>query len=296
MRTLYVSLLVGVLQVSMVIWHAPEVFGLYKSALTHQVGKSKLVVVGSVTDKRFIWNDFAQGPATEITVKADDVIKGTPNVTLDMVKFMVSGGEAVNPYTGETIKKDPSHQREFEIGEKALFFFNQMYKSTAAYKAHPYDGFYLSRTGKKPIENNSVKLRLLGEPYPKIVLPIDLIIFLGKATVVDRETAMMIEDAILFFMLESKQGTTELPEDLIESVLFTSMNVLEGYEEGVEAAMKMVNEGERDLVTTVSSQTLAEEKGYCRGFVDTMRHHFDVDYHCICNRHWSYQLERPERE
>lgn len=270
-----------------------EVVGPYDSTLTTKVGESKLVVLGTVIDKQFVWDAFHREPATEITVTAGDVIKGTPNASDGSVKFMVSGGEAVDPRSGELIKKKTQRRNEFEIGEKVFFFLNQMYKSSAAYKAHPYDGIYIGPYGKVSITDDTVRLPLLGHDVKDVALPVDLVILLGKATVIDRETAMMIELSIQQFVWES--DTVELSEKLLERLMFTCENLLRGYEQGVESAMELVKLGESDSIVTHSSQTHAQEKGYCRGFVDTMRRHFDADYYCICNRHWSYQIERPEK-
>ena len=306
MKTLYVLLLYGVLHGSLVIAEATgeiwtslgEVFGSHHNVLTTQVGDSKLVVVGSVTEKRFVWDAFGREPATEITVTADTVIKGIPNAGEDTVKFMVSGGEAVDPRSGALIETETRPWHEFQIGEQTLFFFNQKYKHTAAYKAHPYDGIYLDSHYPVSSENGTVTLALIGEHHPKAELHVNLVVALGKATVVDRETAMMIEAAILEVMMMAPRpdtGPIVFAMKFTRRLIFTCENLLEGYEAGVNAAMEQMHQGEHDSVVTVTSQTFAEEKGYCRGFVDTMKHHFDVDYYCICDRHWSYQIKRPEK-
>lgn len=297
MKTLYVLLLYGMLHVSLVLadttglmWTSmEEVFGPYRSTLTHRVGQSPLVVVGTVTDKQSLWRD--NGPKTDFTIEVHAIIKGIPNAGKDTVKFMVHGGEAIDPRNGRQVTIGLEYDYEIEIGDQALFFFSQMYKHTAAYKAHPYQGLYLHPKNKVPIDNNTVRLPVLGGNR-KVLLPVNLIVALGKASVIDRETAMLIEKAIAFFLIKSDLGETELPADLIERVIFTSENLLRGYKEGVEIAMRGVKRGSRSRVTR-TSQTAAEEKGYCRGFVDTIKHHFDVDYYCICDRHWSYQIKRP---
>ena len=123
-------------------------------------------------------------------------------------------------------------------------------------------------------ENGTVTLALLGRDHPKATLHVNLVVALGKATVVDRETAMMIEAAIHEVMM------TEPPPDsqpfdfamkFTRRLIFTCENLLEGYEAGANIAMKNVQRGDADTITHVSSQTFAEERGYCRGFVDTMR-------------------------
>lgn len=306
MKTLYVLLLSGMLHVSLVLASTvsemrtslEEAFGSYHNGLTTQVGDAKLVVVGSAIEKRFVWDAFGREPATEITVKTDNVIKGWPNFTSNMVKFMISGGEAVDPRTGLHIKTEPRPWDEVQIGERTLFFFNQMHKSTAAYKAHPYDGIYLGSHHAVSSENGTVTLALLGGQHPKAELHVNLVVALGKATVVDRETAMMIEAAILEVMMMGPRpdtGPIDFAMKFTRRLIFTCENLLEGYEAGVNAAMKQVHRGEHDSVVLVFSQTFAEKRGYCRGFVDTITDHFDVNYYCICDRHWSYQIKRPEK-
>ena len=67
-----------------------------------------------------MWDAFGREPATEITVAADTVIKGTPNAGEDTVKFMVSGGEAVNPRTGEFEReRSPKPPRDVPEGEQS---------------------------------------------------------------------------------------------------------------------------------------------------------------------------------
>ena len=301
MKKLYVLLLYGMLHVALVLADAmgvmwtslEEVFGPYHLTLTDRVGRSPLVVVGTVTDTQSLWRD--NGPTTDFTIEVSDIIKGTPNAGTDTVKFMVPGGTAIDPRNGKQVTRDLEYQHNIEIDDQVLFFFS---RSPVEWrnKIHPYQGLYLHPSGKFPIDNKAVRLPLLGAgALTDIVLPVDLVVALGKATVVDRETAILIEGAIQLFMASAGHGTDELPEKLIERVIFTADNVLRGYEAGVNIAMKKVQRGDADTITRVTSQTFAEERGYCRGFVDTMRHHFDVDYYCICGRHWSYQIKRPEK-
>ena len=303
MKTLYVLLLYGMLHGSLVIadttdeiWTSlGEVFRPYPSTLTHRVGRSPLVVVGTVTDTQSLWRGEQGGPTTDFTIQTHAIIKGTTNAGEDTVKFLVLGGQVTDPRTGRQVAINLEYHHEIEIGDTALFFFS---RSPVEWrnKIHPYQGLYLHPSGKFPIDNKAVRLPLLeAGALTDIVLPVDLVVALGKATVVDRETAILIEGAIQLFMASAGHGAAELPEKLIERVIFTCENLLEGYEAGTNIAMKKVQRGDADTITHVSSQTFAEKRGYCRGFVDTMRHHFDVDYYCICGRHWSYQIKRPEK-
>ena len=291
MKTLY-----GILHVSLVLAGATglmwtsmeEVFGPYRSTLTHRVGRSPLVVVGTVTDKQSLWRD--NGPTTDFTIEVSDIIKGTPNAGTDTVKFMVPGGTAIDPRNGKQVTRDLEYQHNIEIDDQVLFFFS---RSPVEWrnKTHPYQGLYLHPKNKVPIDNSTVTLGLLGGQYPDVMLHIYLVVALGKATVIDRETAIhevMMEQ-------DPNQGPVDFSMQFVRRLMFTCENLLDGYAAGVNAAMEEVRRGEHNSIVTVSSQTFAEERGYCRGFVDTIKHHFDVDYYCICDRHWSYQIKRPEK-
>ena len=282
-----------------------EVYGLTDDDKTYQEGftltkaveYSDLIVVGRVTEKQFVWRDnIESGPTTDITVAVDEIIKGTPNAGKKKVKFMIQGGEGVNPHTGEHTHLWVSHVGEFEIGEKALFFF---YKVEDSYYAdYPHDGLQVYRTeyGKRLVVDNTVWFKLLGVKSRKgVVLPVDLAIQLCKATIREKDATILLENEIKAVMRRSDRDTVELAQSLVDRLKHESEEIVEGYEDGVETARDLARLGSGDTIVDVcsiggvdGSRSDEYTKGFCRGFVGTMKRHFRYDYDCICGYHSPY--------
>ena len=290
MRVLSVVLLCCVMCLS-------EVYGLTDEAKEYQEGfalttaveRSDLIVVGSVTEKEFVWRDnIESGPTTDITVAVHEIIKGTPNAGKNTVKFMIQGGKGVNPHTGEHRSLWVSHEVECEIGEKALFFFYYAYDDISYYGDYPHDGVqvYYGEYGKRLIKNNTVWFLLLGVKEPKgVALPVDLAVLLCKATVIDKEAAVMLENEIKAVMRQSDLYIAKLPQSLIDRLKYKSEDIVKGYEEGVEAALELVRLGEADLSVIIDGGSHEYTRGFCRGFVETMERHFGDKYDCTCGYH-----------
>ena len=261
-------------------------------ALTTAVERSDLIVVGCVTEKQFVWRDnIESGPTTDIIVAVDEIIKGTPNAGKNTVKFMIQGGEGVNPHTGEHGNLWVSHEGEFEIGEKVLFFFYYAEDHISYYEDYPHDGVqvYYGEYGKRLIRNNTVWFFLLGvKELKQVALPVDLAVQLCKATVRDKEAAVMLENEIKAVMRQSDRYTAELPQSLIDRLKYKAEDIVDGYEEGVEAALELVRLGKADLSVGIDCRSYGYTRGFCRGFAVTMERHFGDEYDCTCGYHSPY--------
>ena len=268
-------------------------------ALTTAVERSDLIVVGSVTEKEFVWRDnIESGPTTDITVAVDEIIKGTPNAGKNTVKFMIQGGEGVNPHTGEHRNLWVSHQVECEIGEKALFFFYYAEDHISYYKDYPHDGVqvYYGEYGKRLIRNNTVWFYLLDiKELKDVALSVDLAVLLCKATIIDKEAAVMLENEIKAVIRQSDQDSVKLSQSLVDRLKHKSKKIVEGYEDGVEIACDLARLGSGDISVDVHfprdaihGRSDGYAKGFCRGFIGTMKRHFRYDYDCICGYHLPY--------
>ena len=260
-------------------------------ALTTAVERSDLIVVGSVTEKEFVWRDnIESGPTTDITVAVHEIIKGVPNAGKNTVKFMIQGGEGINPHTGEHRSLWVSDQVECEIGEKALFFFYYAHDEISYYGDYPHDGaqVYYGRYGKKLIRNNTVGFLLLGvsvKEQKAVALPVDLAVLLCKATAIDKEAAVMLENKIKAVMRQSDQDSVKLSQSLIDSLKVKAEDIVKGYEEGVEAAQELARLGKTDTIVAIDGQSHEYTRGFCRGFGETMERHFGDKYDCTCGYH-----------
>ena len=128
-------------------------------ALSKSVELSDLIVVGRVVRKQYVFRANIEVLATtDVIIAADEVIKGTPNAGKDRVKFMLEGGQVINPNTGEGINLHVGHQAEFALNEQVLLF---MVNSTDPYyKNYPYDRFhpYRGEYGKRIIKDDKLVL------------------------------------------------------------------------------------------------------------------------------------------
>ena len=133
-----------------------------------------------------------------------------------------------------------SNEVECEIGEKALFFFIYSEYLISHYEDYPYDGLtvYYGEYGKK---HNTVWSYFLGVKEPKyVVLPVDLAVLLCKATVIDKEAAVMLENEIKAVIRQSDLYTVKLPQSLVDSLKVKAKDIVKGFAEGVESARGLV--------------------------------------------------------
>ena len=189
-------------------------------ALSEMIKSSDLVVVGRVAEKEFVYREnLAPKFTTDITIDVDTVLKGTPNVGKNRVKFMIKGGEGVNPRTGELELWLNSDTPEFTIGEHVLLF---LYHSKSVHaRNYPYNQLHLHRYiyGKNVIKNDRVSLLFpLDDNSLRLVkMPINLVVPLSKAAVKDKDKMILLENEIKD-ALQGQSAKTPLSQDLIDRI------------------------------------------------------------------------------
>lgn len=177
------------------------------------VKHTDLIVYGTVEDMEFVFR--ANTPSqytTDITVEVKQVIKGTPNVDEDTVKFMIYGGTGIHPHTGKDLTVGSGHSYDFKIGKDVLLYLRQ---SKRVEMDTPYDGYYVfyGRVGKRDVKRNKVAIPYTFKKYivdnydgnlagkqidirKYIELPIDLVIDISKASLVNYDAVVPLEEKI----------------------------------------------------------------------------------------------------
>ena len=189
-------------------------------ALSQMMKSSDLVVVGSVAAKEFVYRaNIRTKFTTDITVDVDTVLKGTPNAGKNRVKFMIKGGEGVNPSTGELEVWLNSDTPKFTTGEDVLLF---LYRSKSPqFRNYPYNQLSLHRRhyGKNLIKEDQVGLLFpLDDNSLRFVkMPINLVVLLAQAAVKDKDKMILLEDE-LKDALEAQSAKTPLSQDLIDRI------------------------------------------------------------------------------
>ena len=190
-------------------------------ALSKRIKSSDLVVVGSVAEKEFVYRANIRAKfTTDITIDVDHVLKGTPNAGENRVKFMIKGGEGVNPRSGRLELWWNSDTPEFIIGERVLLFL--YHSKSHLFRNYPHNQLRLHRLhyGKNVIKNDKVGLLfpLEDNSLRFVKMPVDLVIPLAKAAVKDEDKMILLEDEIQ----EALQGQSEktlLSQDLIDRLM-----------------------------------------------------------------------------
>ena len=211
----------------------PDAFGWdaeYKQgfAPSKRIKSSDLVVVGRVAAKEFVYRANIRAKfTTDITIDVDHVLKGTLNAGKNCVKFMIKGGEGVNPRSGQLELWWNSDTPEFAIGERVLLFL--YHSKSHLFKNYPYNQLRLHRLhcGKNVIENDQVGLLFpLDDNSLRFVkMPIDLVIPLAKAAVKDEDKMILLEAEIKDALQEQSEKTL-LSQDLIDRLMEEAKEIL----------------------------------------------------------------------
>ena len=196
--------------------------------LLKSVETCELVVVGTVTDKTYVTRGGVF--TTDITVSVETVVKGTPNHSNNRVKFMVLGGEGIDPITGERITMGVSGVAKFASGEKALLFLTNS-DSDPYYRGRPHGNYHLHREdyGKRKVENDRVNIMYPFEEdrFRIVEMPLDVAVKLSKASEEDRAAATRIEQRIKDMAALSSDEKVALPSDISETLTREAQQIID---------------------------------------------------------------------
>ena len=182
-------------------------------SIANVVDDSDLVVFGRVVKKEFVYREML-GTTTDITIDVREMIKGTPNAGEDRVKFMIEGGEGVDPRTGERFATFVTGTPEFELRELVLLFLVKSGRSESRIPHGGYRVFY-GTYGKRPVKGGSVSLSytLDNNDVTGIDLPIGLAIQIAKAAAKDYEAASRLENDIRAHIIFFQKLTDRLKRE-----------------------------------------------------------------------------------
>ena len=210
-------------------------------SIAQVVDDSDLVLLGQVIAVQFTGNF-----TTDITVKVDELIKGTPNAGTNRVKFTIRGGVGTSPITGRKSILHVSGTPEFATGEEVLFFFqNKRPESTDPHKLRL---FYVNY-GKRVVKDSQVGLwyTLDNGQEKSIRMPVDLAVQLGKAAHKDKDATNRLEGRIrtaIQMQLGShgvrhlihqdkrqRRAPIVLPDNLVDRLKGEAQQIIEGKKE-----------------------------------------------------------------
>ena len=159
-------------------------------SIAQVVDDSELVVLGRVVEMQFVDSDTGVF-TTDITVKVDELIKGTPNAGANRAKFMIAGGGGTDPLTGKKIIMGSPGTPEFAMDEEVLLFLSD----SRYYNAYALFYFYY---GKRKVKDDQVVIyyTLDNGQQKAIKMPVDLVVQLGKAAYKDKDATSRLEDHI----------------------------------------------------------------------------------------------------
>lgn len=222
----------------MLLFVSGQAYALDKLDVTSITNQSTIVVYGEVESTEFVWRENVPPQwTTDITIRAENILKGEANLGDDRVIFMQPGGRGTNPNTGREMTVWTSGTPGFEVGEKVLMFL----------QIHPFlnkrpiahGGLSLTQWRKRGIKDKAVEIPYTVtetemidgkiqdiDKIKEVVLPIDLVLKLVEAAVKDPEETLKVEDKLKEFAkdtdwaarkrLPAKEFTDELKEDVKE--------------------------------------------------------------------------------
>jgi hypothetical protein len=201
-------------------------------SISYLVNDSDLVFTGEVVSLQFIFR--ANVPpqwTTDVTMKVSQMIKGEPNAGKILVKFMIPGGERVNPRTGELEYCRVTTAPQFKTGEKVMMFLRK--HPHLDKRPIPYGGLIAGFEGKRERVDDTVSV-----PYTfkdkrfyngkwnevdsvrEILLPIDLALQIAKAALKDPQATTAIEEPFREVAKRAPIGRTKPKPDkaLLDSI------------------------------------------------------------------------------
>lgn len=198
-------------------------------ALLKAIELSDLVVVGRVTGKEYVYRENIRVKfTTDITVTVDKAIKGVPNAGKNTVKFMIRGGQGIDPLDGELTDVNVSDEPEFNLNEKVMLF---LFKNDSGNRRVdsafvPYDGFSLVRGiyGKRLIEDEKTTFLYFANSdvtdnsLKSVELPLEVAIQLGLAYDANKDAAILLENIIKNIVQSDSNDTVFLTSTTVETL------------------------------------------------------------------------------
>lgn len=224
--------------------------------ITTLIEHNHLVVVGTVASMEFVFREAVPPQyTTDIVIHIEEVVKGTPNYGEGGVKFMIPGGTGFNPNDGEVGTGKSEGCPEFTLNERVLLFLSksknrhpERFKHLPPPPIIPHGGLYISGSfGKIDIKYDEVAIpytfkkevfseshqTMREEPYIRIIiLPLDLVIQIAKASIKDYDATKLLEENIKDYIDKTPFGSKpKLDEELIDKLKAEAKRILEKVED-----------------------------------------------------------------
>ena len=204
------------------------------------IDKSELVFVGTVQllsyhDRQNVMPDGAGCVTTDVLVKVETLIKGTPNTGTQHVKFMILGGTKFYPEANEVLTLSISTEAEFEVGEKVMLFMTKNITGNDFYKNYHYDRLHLIliNYGKRLIEDDKMDFayKRTNEELTSVEMPLDLTVELAKAAVANKDAVVPLENQIKALARGATTGKIELSSLLITQLKNSAKTIIKNAED-----------------------------------------------------------------
>ena len=207
-------------------------------ALLKMIEYSDLVVKGTVSSidyavRQGVMPDGGGAFTTDITLDVDDVVKGTPNAGEDTVKFMILGGEGLDPQSGKPLRLIVSDQPKFAVDEEVVVFLKKGDRNDDASfaKNFPYGRYRLvaGTYGKRAIENDKINMRYgdVNNPTKPVEMPVELAFKLGKAFQKDKAAAILLENVIKTAVLAETEDSVTLTSAMIDNLKRQAQGIID---------------------------------------------------------------------
>ncbi len=207
-------------------------------ALLKMIEYCDLVVKGEVSSidyvvRQGVMPDGGGAFTTDITLDVDVVVKGTPNAGEDTVKFMILGGEGLDPQSGKPWRLIVSDQPKFAVDEEVVVFLKKGDRNDdgSFAKNFPYGRYRLvaGTYGKRTIENDKINMRYgdVDNPTKRVEMPVNLAVKLGKAFQKDQPAAILLENVIKTAVLAETEDSFTLTSAMIDNLKRKAQRIID---------------------------------------------------------------------
>ena len=197
------------------------------------IDKSEFIAVGTVALKTYV-SDGGGMVTTDVLVRIDTLIKGTPNFGSKHVKFMIQGGTAFQPAHNEVLTLDVSTEPEFDEGEKVMLFMTTDITDNNYYKNYRYKRLHviLMKYGKRAIKDDKMEFyyKRSNERLMPVEMPLDLTVELAKAAVANKDAVIPLENQIKALARGATTQKIELSSTLVTQLKASAITIIQNAE------------------------------------------------------------------
>ncbi len=238
MKYVFVALLVVLCAV--MAYGATEQPDLDDYSLLKCIDKSEVVFVGTVQLLSYhardnIVYDGGSMLTTDVLVRVDTLIKGTPNTGSRYVKFMIQGGTAFIPSENEVLTLDVSSEPSFEVGEKVMLFMTTSIAEDDYYTNYLYDRLHviLYKYGKRAVsdEKTNFAYKRDSDSVVPVEMPLDLTVELAKAAVANKDAVVPLENQIKALARGATSPKIELSSTLVTQLKSSARTIIQNAED-----------------------------------------------------------------